>query len=110
MSGLIKKLTTASIVAVGMSLSVPALAHENLDSQIEWIVSIAELRVSKICMTDHNVSDEYAASVMEGFEKQITGYTFSHVKTESYSKLCVTKDPFDYSFTAIYNWMGDLIK
>jgi len=114
MSGLIKKLGAVSLVAVGMGLSVPAIAHEtdgSRDWQIDWLASMAESGHSKSCYYSHLVSDQYAASVKEGIEEQISGYIFSHVKTERDSILCLTKDPInDYSFTDIYNRMGDLIK
>ena len=114
MSGLIKKLTTISLVAVGMSLSAPALAHESdafRDAEIDWLVSMVESEVAdKYCVHHHKVSDQFADSVKAGFEKQITGYTFSYEKMDWGSDLCITKDPLDYSFTDMYNWMGNLIK
>jgi len=79
------------------------------DQEIGNLVYQAKLGLTEFCAGGLPVSDQYADSVKAGFEEQISGYTFSHVKTESESKLCITKNS-DYSFTAIYNWMKDVIK
>jgi len=104
----------SSIVAAGMALSVPALAQDSrVDGDINWLVYLTtQMDVSgqeQFCIYRGFSESQnwYAESLKLGFDEKNLEYSLSYRKANRFAHFCLTKDPFDYSFTAIYNWMKD---